>query len=356
MTRHKMSLSVNYVSDWGLQEALRELFQNAIDWGNWSWSIENGELNIVSHEAQLSNRTLLLGHSEKREGSIGKFGEGYKLAMLVLCRLGYECWIENCDQLWTPKLINSRTYKCQQLVFDVGPLERDYPTQGLVFVVKGLTEEDEISLRQRNLYVGPVFYVHKVNRGEILPEAQAGRMYVGGLFVCSMPEFKHGYNFSPSSIELDRDRRMLRGFDVSWATSQMWVDANDAKYAASLVKQAVPDVKYVESHINMYHDSDRSIAEELHEEFVEEYGEDAVPVYSQEQAEVARHQGHEKIVIVPLPVLEVMRRAPSYSPPAPPKVQRTPKQALEEYYETHDMQEDFLDLIKEAEGWKLKDS
>lgn len=350
MTRHKMSLSVNYVSDWGVQEALRELFQNAIDWGNWSWSVKGGELNIVSHEAELSNRTLLLGHSEKREGSIGKFGEGYKLAMLVLCRLGYECWIENRDQLWQPKLINSRTYGCQQLVFDVSPLERDYPIQGLVFVVRGLTEEDVDGLMVRNLHVRQAPILHKVHAGRILSDSQAGRMYVGGLFVCSLPEFKHGYDFEPVAIELDRDRRMLRGFDVSWLTSKMWIEANDVKYAASMVKNDIPDVKYVESHISIGY-SETTIATELHDEFIEEHGVDAVPVCTQEQAEVAKLQGHENIVIVARPVLEVMRRAPAFVFPAPRTVQRTPKQILEDYYETHNLDGDFEQLIESAENW-----
>ncbi len=70
-----------------------------------------------------------------------------------------------------------------------------------------------------------------------------------------------------------------------------------------------------------------------------------------QQAEVAKLQGHENIVIVARPVLEVMRKAPGYSPPAPRTVQRSPKQTLQDYYDSHDMQEDFLDLIKEAEGW-----
>lgn len=351
MTRHKMSLAVDYVNNWGVQEALRELFQNAIDWGNWSWYIKDGELCITSHNAELSNRTLLLGHSEKKAGAIGKFGEGYKLAMLVLCRLGYSCWIENVDQLWTPKLINSRTYGCRQLVFDVSQLERPYPTNSLVFVVHGLSTDDISGLMDRNLHVKPAPVLHKVEAGKILSDSQAGCMYVGGLFVCSLPEFKHGYDFEPAAIQLDRDRRMLRGFDVAWLTSKMWLEANDVKYVASMVKEEHEDVHYVESHMSWM--DNRSVAEELHDEFVETHGEDAVPVSTQEQAELARRDGHEKIIIVAKPVFEVMQRAPSYSPPAPRIVRKTPKQTLEDYRDTHDVADDFEILIREAEGWRL---
>lgn len=49
MTRHKMSLDVGYVSDWGVSEALRELFQNAIDYGDWSYIIDGDHLSIMSH-------------------------------------------------------------------------------------------------------------------------------------------------------------------------------------------------------------------------------------------------------------------------------------------------------------------
>lgn len=344
--RHKMSLSVNYVSDWGVQEALRELFQNAIDWGNWSWSIsEAGELCITSHEAGLDNRTLLLGHSVKAEGSIGKFGEGYKLAMLVLCRLGYQCWIENQKELWQPKLINSRTYGCQQLVFDTSPLVRDYPTEGLVFVVQGLTKQNMNDLNDRNLHVHPAPVLHTVKAGKILSTSQAGRMYVGGLFICTLPDFVHGYDFRPDEVKLDRDRRMLGSFDVSWCTSKMWTEANDVKYAASMVKESKPDVAHV-----VYHEVN-TIAEELHDDFVETYGEDAVAVSSQGQAERAREEGHENIVIVSEPEFAVMRRAPNYSYPTPRITKLTPTQILQEYYDSHIMADDFLAIIEESKKW-----
>lgn len=345
MTRHKMSLSVDYVSDWGLQETLRELFQNAIDWGDWSWSIEGGELRITSHMAELENKTLLLGHSVKREGSIGKFGEGYKLAMLVLCRLGYECWIENRNSLWQPKLIKSRIYGTKQLVFDCTELAREYPTESLVFAVRGLTASDIDELKNRNLHVRQAPILHSTSNGRILSTSQAGRMYVGGLYVCTLKDYKHGYDFEPSEISLDRDRRMLQNFDVAWLTSNMWTNTNDVKYAASLLKEGAPDVQYVEHH------DVKSIAEELQEEFIEDHGEDAVAVSDQWQADRAREEGHEKIIIVAKPVLEVMRKAPSYSYPAPRIVKQTPKQILEEYYHSHDLDEDFLEIIERSEKW-----
>ena len=119
MTRHKMSLDIGYVSDWGVQEALRELFQNAIDNGIWEYRIYNSSIEIRSKNTALTTASLLLGHSCKSDGAIGKFGEGYKLACLVLTRLSKQVIIDTANEVWRPKLINSRTYKTQLLAHTI---------------------------------------------------------------------------------------------------------------------------------------------------------------------------------------------------------------------------------------------
>ena len=97
MSGHKYTLSLTkeYVSHWGVSEACRELIQNVIDNPKpYEYNFDEYlpglfKFTLTSKDTWLHPSTLLLGTSSKKEdGYIGHFGEGYKLALLVLTRLG----------------------------------------------------------------------------------------------------------------------------------------------------------------------------------------------------------------------------------------------------------------------------
>jgi hypothetical protein len=228
--RHKMSLDIEYVKDWAVQDALREIFQNAIDTGNWCWEYKNNTLYVTSKGVELTLRSLLLGHTKKpNEDAIGKFGEGYKLAMLVLRRLDFYPYILTGTTSWQPKIINSRTYGAQQLVFDIydnQPLSKD-----VVFVVPNITNEIFSELMEKNLHVRPPAMNHWVtSKGRILSEDYAGKVFVNGLWVCDLTGMRHGYDIHPKFLSLDRDRRVVRDFDLQWLTCQMWSETTEDDY------------------------------------------------------------------------------------------------------------------------------
>jgi hypothetical protein len=354
MTRHKLSLSVDYVSTWGVQEALRELFQNAIDWGDWSFTIDGDRLSIISHNASLEPKTILLGSTSKRDDSskIGVHGEGYKLAMLVLTRLGYPCEIHTGSEIWEPKLIQSRTYKTQQLVFDTRV--SNAVKQSLSFEVSGLSEAVLTELNYQNLHINPTvaFYCH--DKGVVVPN-RPGDIFVNGLFVAHLEGYKFGYNFKPSSINLDRDRRLVRDFDVQWVTSQIWKDYEDFDLILDMIKAELPDVKYLDSFI---YSSKQGLADEAAKAFVTEYGPEAVPVTSQLDLRNAQEAGHESIILVPDCQRQLIYRSSFYTPPAPKIIKKTPREVLLDYsmkwrglMVKGDMRTEFDELIKQAEKW-----
>lgn len=353
MTRHKMSIDIGYVNDWGVQEALRELFQNAIDHGSWSYSFdEENTLRIVSHNATLSCSTLLLGHSRKADGSIGKFGEGYKLACLVLARAGKRCHVSTGAELWQAKLINSRTYKTKQLVFDTekhdGPAWSD-----TTFIVYGLTEEEISELKTQNLHFEYPGVVYEGSRGKAID--RPGDIFIHGLFVCHVDGYKYGYDFSPTAISVDRDRRMVRDFDLKWLTSQIWKNSDMYDEVIGMIKDQAEDVGYLDS---MIYSSEQTLADKAAETFILEHGQEAVAVTTQQQLETAREEGHEKIVIVPKVQHALMGRSSVYSPPPPKVVKRTPREALLDFerlygnYIYGDMAIAFEGLLELSKSWR----
>lgn len=84
MKKYELSLSRNYVSSWGIEEAIRELLQNAKD-SNGEDVIDidksSGTITITNKNTSIPSSTLLLGNTSKRDDldKIGQFGEGQEL-------------------------------------------------------------------------------------------------------------------------------------------------------------------------------------------------------------------------------------------------------------------------------------
>lgn len=90
----------DYLSSWGLKEALREIFQNFIDYGEYNIVTESclDEFIYVSLDNKYNPTDLeflAIGKSIKHgDQSIGKHGEGLKMAMLIFLRENLEIWID----------------------------------------------------------------------------------------------------------------------------------------------------------------------------------------------------------------------------------------------------------------------
>lgn len=356
MKTHRTSLSKNYVSDWTVADALRELFQNAIDHGAWGYGRGPTSLSIVSHEADLEPYTLLLGQSQKKAGAVGKFGEGYKLASLVLIREGLSLKIVRPHDRgsWQPRLSKSRTYNTEQLVFDERPF--DNATGNLYFEVGGLNEEHWRELERTNLHINRPQVLFTVNENEVLSD-RPGQVYVRGLWVTEIKELRYGYNFTPDIVSLDRDRRMVREFDVFWATSKLWLKGQHSD-TSDLVLQGVDDVKFLASHLGWI-ESDNTVADGVATKFIEEHTDKAVAVSSRFELDDALKQGHEKVVLVASAAADVLRQSSLYVPPPPPKPRLTPHDKMEAFYDKHkdilineDLAEEFTILLEASKNWR----
>lgn len=245
MRTYSLPLAVDYVGHWGVVEAIRELLQNAIDSDSpfvCQFDEENGFLRINSRDAKLEPKTLLLGTTTKRNDNskIGSFGEGYKLALLVLSREGKNVVVLNNNECWTPRISYSETFDCQQLFIDTDSLEGN---QGLSFDINGLTKEEISSIKASCLELTPFDgEVIKGLAGDILVDLP-GKLYVNGLFVCET-KLKHSYNFKPEYLELERDRQTVNDFNLKWQTGQLWAVAKKHKKLAEMISNGDSDVTY----------------------------------------------------------------------------------------------------------------
>lgn len=347
MKRYTLPISPNYVAHWGLWEALREVIQNALDAATSDPACEvqvkrnGGNVRISTTRGHLLPKTLLLGQSTKtgNPDQRGQYGEGYKLALLVLTRLGHEVCIYNDTEVWTPKIEHDKEFDADVLRIYVEPVsvrEGD----GVTFVVKNVTDEqwEEVC---RN-------YRPNLADAEMILESddEKGRIYIGGLYVTTMKDFHAGYAFRPSTISLDRDRSMVCGYDISTNTSRLWSQVADSDRAYELIEARAPDVEYVVHHARK--ESPATAA--VQRQFTARHG-NAVPVSTQAEVQRATAAGL-KWVLVPASMKAMLGKVMTLFIPSgdPPALRLENFVASYRWRMTDEMREEIDDILRVLKG------
>ena len=213
---YELSLTPTYVSDWDFKMAIRELIQNGIDQqatnSKCTFSMEfvpnendstRGKILFTSKQSRLKVNTLLLGCTSKEDDTItvGQFGEGYKIASLVLNRLGKTFVVHNNmeNEIWVARFKNSKKWRGKILAFFVDKVDQ-IDSNDLVIEVGNVTD-DEYSLLQE-IWLGyeddNSYEKIETSYGEILLDSWArGEVYVNGLYIECHSNFTYGYNFKP---------------------------------------------------------------------------------------------------------------------------------------------------------------
>jgi hypothetical protein len=338
MAKFELSLSPDYVPSWTIVDAVRELFQNALDQQttvedndmffefeqltNDSFMVQPpGTLRIGNKQSVLQAKTLLLGSSSKADdpNTIGQFGEGYKVAVLVLLRNGKNVTFYNygAREVWTTRFKQSRKYGGRILEFEIDKkyVWQKVPDNNLTIEVEDITAEEYESIVASNLHLqGDLGELTVTSQGRILKDERfAKKVFVNGLYVCDYDQYTCGYDFKPKELKLDRDRKMAQPFELRWKASSMWASTSDPA-AAVLSAQGAGDVEYLANFSQTLYSSSASvitIANTAVDNFIMEHGEDAVPVSTQEELGKAQDAG-KLAVMVPAAHQEVLKTSPRY--------------------------------------------
>lgn len=204
-----------YLPAWGITEALREIYQNFMDYGDWQDRViseEGGHVNVVIENGWQPHGLdfLRIGHSKKdKEGAVGKHGEGIKMAFMILLRNGLTATIHTqTHEVWPEFYIDPQIGECFCLKYheheyfdDPFKLEFTCLSDDYYQFKESLISDDDI--------IFPHYYGDIVNK-------DAGNIYSGGLFVASLDNLSRSYNLKPEYLTLDRDRKTPRTFDVNW--------------------------------------------------------------------------------------------------------------------------------------------
>lgn len=209
-----------YLQHWGVLQALREIYQNFMDFGEYTETVV--EVSKRSYKVILRNNYvpdnlefLRMGTSIKNNpNSIGKYGEGLKMALLIFKRSNLPISIEVSSMKFKPVFRNGLIGETLALAVT----ESNSLTSGFSMefnVTKEIFKrfKGNIITKDDVIYSDPWY-------GQIVSK-EKGNIYSGGLYVCSMPKISRAYNIQPRHLELDRDRGVPKHFDLTWITSRI---------------------------------------------------------------------------------------------------------------------------------------
>lgn len=245
MKNYQFTLTDKYVSSWGYLEGVRELLQNAYDYGNYDISFGDNSITIKNYDDKIEIKTLLMGYGTKLndKNSIGGFGEGFILALLVLIRQGFSVEIVNSDEVWIPYFKESEDFSNERL-FHIEVSENSYPTNDLSITVYGFSPEQLNSIKSEFLGLQGNYSSIKTLYGEILTDPeQKGKMYVEGLPITTNTDFEYGYNFKAEYVILDRDRKDINHKELKKITSMaiIYMENDDFDFVDSIIDSGKED-------------------------------------------------------------------------------------------------------------------
>ena len=340
----ELTVTPDYVPAWSVADAIRELYQNALDAEALDpsaemisyYDAEDEKLTILSRNSHLNTDSLLLGKTNKRDEaeSIGQFGEGYKVAALALLREGISMHIFNhkMGEVWRPIITTSQTFHTAVLAFEIRELHS--PSEDLVIELHPITKETYEKVTMNTLHLQEEYPSLQTAYGEVLlaPE-HSGLVFTNGLFVCSDCDLTYGYNVKPQHLPLGRDRSIVSSFDVQWLTAKLWAElAKQEQHVPtimSMLENNNHDVRF------LYHSASSSdIYDRAYEFFISEYGDNALPIiHEKEKRKVPKNY---KGIVVPVQFFEMIQRSALFVKPEDNL--EDPMSSLWDWYESVDSQ------------------
>lgn len=320
MSRYELGFDMNYVRHWGISEAVREFFQNARDEEVehpenkmlFDYNKEEHQLIIGNKNSVLNINTLLLGKTTKADNSdtIGQFGEGYKVATVVLLRnnCGVTIYNNKAGEVWTAKKVKSRRYGEVIPVFDITKTtswfkpKKSKEDLNLVVVIDGIFEDDFETIKRNMLVLrdyGESYEDPSIRYGKVLlDESEKGRVYSNGLYVCTEPSLSYGYDLHSSEIPLGRDRNLTDSFKLRSACKTLIVLLCPSEF---IVKNlGIDELKYFDQSDFWRSDSKPKrdeIIEKTTNMVIKKYGDTVVPVDSEEDFNKIAETGRKPCIL-----------------------------------------------------------
>lgn len=311
-----LTIEDDYCQDWGLFEGIREFMQNARDATRTGCTFDAvylqdcNTVRVKTIGATLIHKSLLMGSSTKRDRTdmLGNKGEGYKIGSLALLRLQKGVKIRTGSELWVPTIEFSKKFKSNILTFDITGGRKE--VNEIVVDVTGVTQDEWDSIKHKFLFID--------DQGETIVESPvgsvimngAGCVFVDGIEVCQIDKLRHGYNFRPNDVKLDRDRRLVEHWEAHTLTAKIWealymrATREYCDQVDAMLADDVPDVEHFRYDWCVGMNTRKKVADR----FKEKFGEAAIPVRTSSEARELEFYGRHAAVVEAEPLRAILER------------------------------------------------
>jgi len=294
-------ITLEYRATWNEWHAIRELVQNALD-ADPNFTIEQNSSGTIlkNNKVAIKKVHFLFGVSEKDETKAqrGQFGEGGKLAVLVLKRLGYDVEIKS-----------SAGFKA---IFDIWKFHGKDCLKLTFIPDYSLKEGTEIWIKD---YHGETFSDRFIRNGnktilftkqyypgcnlQILNERPA-RLYVSDIYVQDLENGAFSYNFPVKrkddsfGIEIDEGRNIASEWHVRYYIGVLWHYVDEPGLLRCLMEALKAKTYEYHAYFRQSSNHPNVVKQAFHDTF----GDNAVLRTDEEWERRARHR-HAKPIDLP---------------------------------------------------------
>jgi hypothetical protein len=287
------TLTLKYCPSWGIWEAIREIESNALDVIG-----TLADLNFINGNLEISDKgrgielkeLMLLGISQKEiSNSIGKFGEGLKVAMIIFSRFGYLMEVKAHN--FIVKVSTIEVFGEQVLKYDWNFFNENFT--GTKLTIFGISQEhvNEILdfVNEKFVSKNTTKLFETFNNGVSESIMEGNSLFNKTVFVQKLETSKFSYNLS--NLRLERDRNTANEYELKYHLGCLIGKIEDKE----LIKQFLGYFRKecLESQINSF-DPKHS----WKEAFIELYGELATVTNNEDILSKARYLGIKAIYFV----------------------------------------------------------
>lgn len=291
MKKYWTMITKGYVEHWTVPNGAREYISNALD-GEAPFEYEIGEdfIILTSVGITLPATIFTLGFSKNREDedAVGTFGEGSLIGLIPLLREGKGVCFINGSVTWRPAFEYNEALGIEVLV--INEEENHCSENNYSVVIDNLTPDEIQEIRESCVYfrddLGEVLDGHI---GQVIKGIQ-GKLFVGGIFVCSIPKHVFSYNFKSKYLPLNRDRQSINAWDLGVQTQRLLDEVESAQGIAKLIIDKSPDVYYSKFGVDL------PVAEAVFNDFVEVHGNKVVAADWMEAGRL-KDEGYEDVFV-----------------------------------------------------------
>lgn len=302
---HGVGISPNYVRGWSIEEAIREILQNYIDSrnefdcsGHIGW--RNGRATVRDYGEGIKPKHLVMGISEKAKTSIGQFGEGLKLALLVFAREGRDIVVKTRNRKIVPEIKHSKQYQTDVIVLNMECINNE---------VEGTKIQFECS--EEELEIGKSYFMEFMDKkregfkwmdkmdGISKP---GGNIWVHGSKVGEIEDMLFSYHFDDSEAQrlVARDRGIVDSNELQHKIKIKICSTRSVNTMKALFEKLKDDETCWElNNISMYgyiiNEDDKPLWKRA---ITEVFGEDPMLSDTAEHNQRARYKGYDNIISI----------------------------------------------------------